>query len=73
MRLFTPLAVTMSAGSAGALLLGWLGSHPWIVAPSTGFGTTGWWWLIPLPVMLIETIALTWWNSRPEPDETQPA
>lgn len=69
MRLFMPLGITMSAGSALALLLGWLGSHPWIIAPSPEFGSAGYWWLLPLPLMLAETVALAWWNSQPEPTE----
>lgn len=69
-RLFAPQAATMSIGSTVALLLGWLGSHPWITAPSPEFGDTGLWWLIPLPIILTETIILTWWNSQPEPDTT---
>lgn len=68
-RLFAPQAATMSIGSTVALLLGWLGSHPWITAPSPEFGDTGLWWLIPLPIILTETIILTWWNSRPEPEQ----
>ena len=62
----------LRAGPSGslALLLGWPGSHPWITAPSPEFGDTGLWWLIPLPIILTETIILTWWNSRPEPDTT---
>ena len=52
MRLFRPLGITMSLGSTIAVFLGWLGSHPWIIAPANEFGTTGWWWLIPLPVIL---------------------
>lgn len=69
MRLFTPLGVTMGAGSILALLFGWLGAHPWIVAPSPEFGDTGWWWLIPLPLMFAETAVLAWWNSLPESDD----
>lgn len=30
------------------------------------FGTTGWWWLIPLPVIFIETALFCWWFSLPE-------
>ena len=69
MRLFAPLGVTMGVGSALALLFGWLGAHPWIIAPSPEFGDTGWWWLIPLPLILAETAVLAWWNSRPEPEQ----
>ncbi|RGS86719.1 hypothetical protein DXA37_07955 [Bifidobacterium pseudocatenulatum] len=66
MRLFRPLGITMSLGSTIAVFLGWLGSHPWIIAPANEFGTTGWWWLIPLPVIFIETALFCWWFSLPE-------
>ena len=65
-RLFRPLGITMSLGSTIAVFLGWLGSHPWIIAPANEFGTTGWWWLIPLPVIFIETALFCWWFSLPE-------
>lgn len=66
MRLFRPLGITMSLGSTIAVFLGWLGSHPWIIAPANEFGTTGWWWLIPLPVIFIETALFCWRFSLPE-------
>ena len=57
--LLTPYAVSMLATGGSALIFGWLGGHPWIITPTILMGsgiTTGWYWLLPLPMILLAVV-----------------